>query len=937
MKRKIGKHRLKLGGQFVGTLTPFEDALNLAAMLRVELRGRRVGAYVLTKGQNREHLCFVFGFDCKGIHNTLTDAQVETIFSQLESGLKDLPAGERLTLHLGSFSSDSARQQDLAQLTDLAPSHALKFLLTSDRARIQQLTQQGLRKPKFLRLYVTYTVQSGSEGAQDLIEKLIGRGETLWKSFTGELQNAKNQRLQTVITKAFTDGFLLWEQMLSNKMGLTVKPLGEADLWTLLWQRFNQSEPIPIPQLIVLDGHGLHEQVNSEVHSTTLLTRAGIPTAGKSWAKVNGQYVAPLTFLEKPGGWASEFAQLRYLWEVLSRENVADTEIFCQLTRANETLVKTTVQRMLKQSNLTATLAEEGNSVDVAAELKVKRSIEAQEELFEGALPIHTAVVFLIHRPNLEQLDEACRYLQSCFRRPAWVEREQDYAWKVWLQTLPIVWDALMASPFNRRQLYLTGEVPGLMPLVLTQPCDAQGFELIAEEGGSPIHLDLFTQHKNLGLFATTRAGKSVLVSGILTQALAYRFPVVALDFPKPDGSSTFTDYTQLVGGAYFDISRESNNLFELPDLRHLPGDEQKERLQDFQSFLESALLTMIVGSGVSASVMTQTIRSILVLALNAFFSDSQIQQRYLEAMAGRLGSDAWMQIPTLADFLAFCTPEQLDLQQVGGNIEAALNMIELRLRFWLSSRVGRAISAPSSFPTDAQLLVFALRNLANEEDAAVLALSAYSAALRRALEAPASIFFIDEAPILFEFDEIGALIGRLCANGAKAGIRVIISAQDPDTVHKSPASAKIFQNLTTRLIGRVQPTAVDSFERILKYPPAIVSRNASDSFFPKREGIYSQWLLDNNGIYTYCRYYPAFAQLAAVANNPDEQATRDLVLRHAPDEFTGLAEFARLLVQSIQSGEPLSVITERWFAERNPHPEVPIAPFNSLHSGGSR
>ena len=75
-----------------------------------------------------------------------------------------------------------------------------------------------------------------------------------------------------------------------------------------------------------------------------------------------------------------------------------------------------------------------------------------------------------------------------------------------------------MATPFKRRQLYLTGEVPGLMPLVLTQPCDRSGFELIAEEGGSPIHLELFNQHKNLGLFATTRAGKSVLVSGILTQ-----------------------------------------------------------------------------------------------------------------------------------------------------------------------------------------------------------------------------------------------------------------------------------------------------------------------------------------------------------------------------------------------------------------------------------
>ena len=935
MKQPIGKHRLKLGGQFVSTLTPFEDALHLAAMLRIELRGRQVGAYVLTKGKTREHLCVVFGFDCRGLHNTLTDEQVETVLGQLESGLKDLPHGERLTIHLGSFSSDSQRQQDLANLAGRAPSAALKFLITAERARVQHLTQQGLRKPKFLRLYVTYTVQGGGEGAQDVIERVIRKAETLWKSFTGELQQAKNQRLQTVLTKAFTDGFLRWEQVLSTKMGLTVKPLGDDELWNLLWHRFNASDPIEIPQLITLKEDGLHEQVTSETHSTTLLTRAGVPTAGKAWVKVKGQYVAPLTFLEKPGGWASASAQLRYLWEIISRETVADTEIFCQLTRANETLVKTTVQRMLKQSNLTATLAEDSHSVDVAAELKMKRSIEAQEELFEGAMPLHTAVVFLVHRPTLEQLDEACRYLQSNFRRPAWVERETDYAWKVWLQTLPIVWESLMATPFGRRQLYLTSEVPGLMPLVVTQPCDRSGFELIAEEGGQPIHLDLFNQHQNLGLFATTRAGKSVLVSGILTQALAHRFPVVALDFPKPDGSSTFTDYTQLVGGAYFDISRESNNLFELPDLRHLPGDERKERLDDFQSFLESALLTMIVGSGTHSSVMTQTIRSILVLALKAFFADASIQRRYLEAMEGRLGSTAWSQMPTLADFLGFCTPDKLDLNQVGGNIEAALNMIELRLRFWLASRVGRAISTPSSFPTDAQLLVFALRNLSNEEDAAVLALSAYAAALRRALEAPASIFFIDEAPILFEFDEIGALIGRLCANGAKAGIRVIISAQDPDTVHQSPASAKIFQNLTTRLIGRIQPMAVDSFECILKYPKSIISRNASESFFPKREGIYSQWLLDNNGLYTYCRYYPAFVQLAAVANNPDEQATRDLVLRHAPDPFTGLAEFARLLVLSIQSGEPLSVITERWFAERNPHPEVPLSSFNSLPTGG--
>jgi hypothetical protein len=47
--------------------------------------------------------------------------------------------------------------------------------------------------------------------------------------------------------------------------------------------------------------------------------------------------------------------------------------------------------------------------------------------------------------------------------RIAWVEQEQDYAWNVWLQTLPVVWEALVTSFFQRRQLYITGEVPGLM------------------------------------------------------------------------------------------------------------------------------------------------------------------------------------------------------------------------------------------------------------------------------------------------------------------------------------------------------------------------------------------------------------------------------------------------------------------------------------------
>jgi hypothetical protein len=913
MKQKIGKQTLSIAGK-ESRLTPFEDALHLATMLRIALDGRDIGAYILNKETQKDRFCFVFGFECRGIHTTLRSEQIETIFNNIESGLKDIPEGEKMTLHMGSFSSDKKRQAELADLVKRTPSRDIKYLLTAERARIQELTNSGIRKPKFLRIYVTYTIEPNTTQTDDWIEKLLAKGELWWLKFKGELAEVQNQRVETLIIKAYQQGFSRWEQLLSNKMGLDVKPLNADELWEHAWRKFNDTEPIEIPQLLHLDENGLHEQVNSDlastkllienIHSTTLLMESNVPCADRRWVNVKNRYIGALTFLEKPGGWQNKFAQMRYLWELLARETVVDTEIFCELTAANPAIVKNTLQRVLKQSNMTALMAQEkSKTIDVSAQLKLKKSVAAQEQLYEGAVPIYTSIAIFVHRPSVEKLDAATRYIENCFQRPAQVIREIEYTWKIWLQSLPIVWEGLLVKPFNRRQLYLTSEVPGLMPLVLTKAGDSHGFELIAEEGGTPIHLDLFNQHKNLALFATTRAGKSVLVSGILTQALAHGIPVVALDFPKPDGSSTFTDYTEFMegNGAYFDISKQSNNLFEQPDLRSLSPEEQRDRLLDYTGFLESALMTMVLGSSTENQLLSQTVRSLINLALSAFFADVGIQERYKQAIAGGFGSQAWQKTPTLKDFLYFCSPEHLQLDSLSGRVDDALSQIQLRLRFWLSSRVGQSISAPSSFPTDAQLLVFALRNLSDNEDAAVLSLSAYSAALRRALSSPASIFFIDEAPILFEFDQIADLVGRICANGAKAGIRVILSAQDPDTIAKSKAASKILQNLSTRLIGRIQPVAVDSFVSILKYPRDIISRNATESFFPRKEGIYSQWLLDDNGIYTFCRYYPGFEQLAVVANNPNEQTARQKAMLQHRDKYEAMSVFARQLIASLR------------------------------------
>lgn len=903
-KVKIGNRRFDDGiKQRKGT--PIEDVFHLVTMLRIELDSRRVGAYVLRKGEN--NFMIQFGFECKGIHSALRDDQIDPIFDALESGLKDFPAGEHLTIHLESFTSDASRQRHLSDLSRIAPSQELQFLLMGERSRVRELTEQGIRKPKTLRLYATYTVEPDVESG-DIVEKLLSRCERTWKSFTGELAKLQFTRIERLVAQAYTDGFMQWEQLIANKIGLDIRPCTDTELWEILWRRFNNTPPITVPQTLILTEEGLSEECHSELSPLTLLMESGVPVADRQWVNVKNKYVGVMTFVDKPGGWLDKNAQMRYLWEVIAKERIYDTEVFTQLSRANEGLIKTNMQRLTKQANTATAMAAEGGSIDVMAQLNIKKGVEAQEALYEGAVPFYTSVVFLIHRDTRAELDDACRFVSSLFLRPAWVTRETEYPWLVWAQTFPIIWDKLLAKPFNRRQVYLSSEVPGLMPLIKPRAIDSKGLELIAAEGGTPVFVDLFTKHRNLCLFGTTRSGKSVIASGILTQALAYGMPVVAMDYPKPDGTSTFTDYTQFMGcrGAYFNVASESINLFELPDLSTLPADLQKSRFEDYKDFLVQALMTMVIGSkgggDAREKTLSDTVRSILTLALDAFFGDDLIRDRYAQAFTAGFGTELWSTMPTLQDFISYCSYERLRMDAVGEDIKAAMQRIKLRLSFWLTSRIGKSISQPSTFRADAQLLIFALANLSNDEDAAILSLSAYSAALRRALASPASIFFIDESPILFEYDAISNLVARLCANGAKAGVRVILSAQDPNSIAASPGGNKIFQNMTTTLVGRIQPTAVDSFVQILKYPREIIARNATESFFPRKEGIYSQWLINDMGNYTQARFYPSYQLLATVANNPDEQAARTAALQSADNHLVALNQFARQLVAQIRA-----------------------------------
>lgn len=920
-KEKIKKQTVGHGSK-KQVLTPFEDLVHLQTIVNYQRRGRQVGAYVLKKSPS-DPFCLTFGFQVQGIHTTMSDAEIESIFDSIESGFKDLPFGESLTIHLGVEKSDATRQNHLDSLINQTSKDELKFLLYGEKARIKDLSRQGLREPKNLYVFATYHERIlGQTQYSDWIEKILAKIEQFWYQLKGKEEKHKKTLLSSLLRQAFSDGFLTWEQFLVAKLGFKVKSLSAKQLWEYLWKKFNDSPPIQIPQQIFFfNDCGIREEINSNLHLTTLLLGES-PVFDRKWVHINGRYVGALTFWDKPGGWLSKSDELKYLWDIVAKDLVTDTEIICQITPANPSLMKLAVQRLTKQSNVAIEKASKHSSIDVVSSLKTKQSVEAQEKLYSGEVPIYAGVTLLVYRRSLERLSEACRYLEQCFHRPAWVVRETDIAWKIWLQTLPITKEFLLSIPFaNRRQVYLSGELIGLTPLVKTRDADSEGLELIADDGGSPIFLDLFTQHRNLAIFGTTRSGKSVLVSGILTHALARNVPVVALDYPKPDGTSTFTDYTNYMEdkGGYFDISKEALNLFDRPNLNNIDEKLRHERIDDYQDFLCGCLLAMVVGESTDL-LLNQTVRSILFTALKTFFNDPEIAERYRLAETKGLGKKEWQNIPTLSDFIPFCSEslkEQFDVQTFSNQslFVRALEQVKLRLTYWRDSRVGKAIGRASTINSESvSLLVLALRGLSQNEDAAVVSLTAYAAALRKALSYPASIFFIDESPILFKFDAIAQLVGSLCANGAKAGIRVILSAQDPNTIYNSVAGEQIFQNMSTRLTGRIQPSAVPSFERILGYDPKIIGRN--QHFFPSKIGFYSNWLLDNNGLFTFVRYYVPFNQLAIVANNPDEQKARNIFFESYPSKFQALSAFAKYYRAQIMSEKPLLPVPEFYLSQ---------------------
>ena len=910
---KSGKHKFK----------PFENELDLSVMVDMTFDDRNFGAYLLNQGSlNQENnYQIVFGFHLTANHNVLFPQEVDAIVTKLNEGLKTINPHEKVTFISGCrdyLNDGDPRDEILDNLVDQCTLTLPKILLKNEQVRNKNLTKQGLRSFFHSHIFCTYTMSSLASEDNDKITQLVSKVTKFFDYTLGQSKQRQELVFSNLLRQSYVDGFLPWQMFLQSKCGLDISPMSVNDLWSYIWTRFNTGEVPPIPQVLKIEDHVLEEVITEPLHCASVLIRGNnihgdscCPQNQPASVYVNGNHTGVMV-MNNIKGWSDRNQQISWVWDLISQQQFPNVELVVELSSANKYLIEDSLHRQGKQSKTAKERATEDTGRDAGAEIKSEEVFEAQKKIYRGDIPIHCAVVFLVHEKSMAELSKTCRLLSNTLTN-AVVVRESNIAPKIWLETLPINWSGLLqtSSFLSERRLTLDNDtIPGVLPLVSPETICNDGVEFLSNPGGKPLYVDLFTPTTHVLITGMSGAGKSVLLWRFIIDALSRNIPVVGMDFPARDGESSFKTGIELLGnqGAYFDISRSCSNLMEPPDLRNFSSDPQNAeiRMKTWQNFIREALLTIIM-SKVNEPHLQQRVDSILRQGLVKFLQDPTIIERYNQAFECGWKSQQWQNIPVLDDFVKFCTIARLNIKNPQPLDHQAINQIDMQIRALLSSPLGKAIGSPSSFSPEPSILFFALTGMTNEQDSFVMAINANAACIRLALSHPQSLFVGDELSVLCRKDGFSSMLGTLCATARKDGLSVLLSAQDPDTIATSSSAAMILQNITWRITGLITSNACKSYIKYLDYPEQIINKNAGKGFKANKQRLCSSWLVERSNQFWSTHFYPGEMSLASVANNQKERQARNRVLsrysQNTRDQMYGLSDFSNQYIATIRSG----------------------------------
>jgi hypothetical protein len=900
-------------------LRPLETATHLQSIINYTLpNGMQAGALLLNTSRSLDQPDYKLRFiwECQGFHDDFGEIEARSIVNSIAALSRELPLGESLRVEYQCFSDYQEHQAELVNLFETAPVNT-QLLIAEEVKVMQVLDARGQRRPKKIILMGTYTPQA-EERERDLLEKVIKFGMGWFQQLSGANREIRQQQIDILALKGYEQGFLVWQDLFREKLQVETTALSGEQVWQFCWQelnRFNDRElgqqPELAPQLIEFNlvTGTIGENIRNKRHPTTLLMKApsAVPASNRDYVAVDGKYVGSMFLKSQPeafeaaNGKSLREIQLNYLWTLAARRSAHDIRMVLEISRPEDFGTRYNNQQLIRQAFYRKKDKEAKGQIDVGATIELEQAIAAEKNLIGGDPVVEFALSLFIYRDTPAEMRVAARELSSYFQSPATMMLEVDTADALWVSSLPFYGRSMLVDVRDRRDRERPLLTAAYYPLLNTVNAHHTGLEFIALKGASPVYFDPFKHMGHIALWGKTRSGKSLLAAHIIYRALARHIPVTILDQPPTRDASTFKDFVERMDGAYVDIFNDALNFFETPEIPlELDSATRADMKKQSEEFVLQILSTMVLGAkGELPGVSSNKVTSLLTTALKRFFNDNQIKLRYHQARQGGIGSLDWQVYPVLGDFIKFCSIERIDLKDPTDQDVDTLSAIQTQLQRWIDGAYGKTINSPSSVSLDRPLMAIAMRGVSSNDDAAVFGSIMYAAAMRRAISSAdkdGSLLFVDEASITFDLDALSLCVGRIAANGLKAGMRLMLAAQEPASVFNSAGGNKIKDAISYHLIGRI---GAESFTRycdpeMLNLPRSMAERNAKASFAPDKATCSSQWLLKIDDRFTHTRIYLPPSLVALTANNIDERQARS---GSAVDDSGILVQAGKILI----------------------------------------
>lgn len=943
MPQKMRPQFTKLKGKRI-KLHPVEAEFDLVGYGTSIISNPEIGFYVsqsrqdATGGARKGTTAFTYVWEVWGYDPMLLETEAKQLLDAQELAFRRVSRNILITFEHSSTSDDGDYQRHLDHLLEQASNPLAKALIYSQKAKIRDLRTRGALQAKRTRIFVRYQIVSGNDNYKtsplDHVMGLLDRLIPWLEQFEQTKRNKDKQEKERF--KLFVNGYKQYRNLhtlFNDTMRLNARPLSLDELWASDYQEMHNLSKPPLNQVFVLSRTGLKVLSRERHHVLAQLFQPekGVnptPIPGNEWIylPIKRKYASFLQIGKVdayPGDGGVDRGMIRYLWNPVTLIGLKDYKIVTQLQLSFQEGQKFDLGRQVRNSKQLVIDADRRNTVDINSEERLENAVEGLINLNNGSKIYETATVIWLYRNNPDALRDDFERLISLIPTPN-TELTLHAAEYAWYQSFPFSRHRLLTKPNKRLHDYYSHELPGLLPLLSPLTLDKQGLFFLTKEGSAAFFIDLFTQLAHLAIFATTRGGKSVVLGDICFNAYLRNIPVVAFDYPKETtGASTFTDLTNTIralGGSagYNNIADCFINMLQLADLRYVANPE--ERFAGIIDFQLRALMVLVMGElskpdSMHEQIFKQSVKNLLSSGLKAFHNDAEIKERYRASIRTGHGSAEHALEPTLKDFephfaLWFGHYKQQNQETLSQSDKEAGAFILSQLRGLLNTRLGESISRPSTFEPSVNWLVFALKGISDNYQAAVYALAAYSALLQRALSQNACLFVLDECPILFKFDAISEIVAQLCVNGLKWGIRVIISGQTPKTIYSSAGGEMIKDTVTKVLLGYIVSEAVSSFVDILKFRADVIEKYGTQICKPNKSELRSCWCFKEGGRHVDLYYYPSELMLSLLANNVDEQEAKDLFFAaYQEDPLKAMAEFRDQYIPALSSGNDLTKV----------------------------